>query len=391
MVVPRALGGEVLEDIHGAHLRVTKSLSFAKDYVFWPSMTAHIKDKVNSCAICNAFRNQQQRESLHPHDIPGLPWQVVGTDIVKYGGYSYLLVTDFYSKCFEIKSLRQITATCVINNLKKIFARFGIPAEVVSDNGSQYSNTGNLFNSTHEFKRFAEEWGFRHTTSSPEYPHSNGAAERAVQTAKRILKKAEADKKDPFEGLLKYRNTPFDDIGVPPAQLLMSRRTHTTLPTHRRLLVPRAVEPGHVQKALKQRQDVSKANYDKRSRDLPPLQAGEKVRIRPNQAKEWRKAEVLPRSYVVRDVQGHTYRRDRRQIIAVPNDQHMIPQFKTTFTSPRPKDPPTKTHDEKTHSVLPPPISEGISEKPKSPVHHLPMATRSGRPVKKPQRLIKQC
>ena len=28
--------------------------------------------------MCNAFRNRQQKETLHPHDIPGLPWQVVG-------------------------------------------------------------------------------------------------------------------------------------------------------------------------------------------------------------------------------------------------------------------------------------------------------------------------
>ena len=389
IVVPRALRAEVLEDIHGAHLGVTKSLSFARDYVFWPSMTAHIKDKVSSCAICNAFRNQQQRESLHPHEIPGLPWQVVGTDIFQYGGYSYLLVTDFYSKYFEIELLRQNSATCVINNLKKIFARFGIPAEVVSDNGSQYSNTRNLFNSTHEFKRFAEDWGFRHTTSSPEYPQSNGAAERAVQTAKRILKKAAADNKDPFEGLLKYRNTPFDDIGVSPAQLLMSRRTRTTLPTHRRLLVPHAVEPGHVKKALKQRQDASKANYDKCSRDLPPLQAGDKVRIRPNKAKEWRKAEVLPRSYVVQDEQGHVYRRNRKQLIAVPNDQHMTPRFKTTYTSPQRENAPMKPEDEKPQSVSPPP--KAIGEEPKSSGRPLPMTTRSGRAVKKPQRLIEHC
>jgi len=86
--------------------------------------------------------------------------------------------------------------------MKKIFARYGIPQEVVSDNGSQYANKRNLFDSTHQFKDFAREWGFRHTTSSQEYPQSNGAAERAVQTAKRIVKKAEADGKDPFEGLL---------------------------------------------------------------------------------------------------------------------------------------------------------------------------------------------
>ena len=43
-----------------------------------------------------AFRNRQQRETLHPHDIPGLPWQVVGTDLFQWGGQTYLLVTDFY-------------------------------------------------------------------------------------------------------------------------------------------------------------------------------------------------------------------------------------------------------------------------------------------------------
>jgi len=82
----------------------SKSLSFARDYVAWPSVTVQIKDKVSSCSICNAFRNRQQRVSLHPpHNIPGLPWQVVGTDVFKYGGQAYLLVTDVYSKYFEIE------------------------------------------------------------------------------------------------------------------------------------------------------------------------------------------------------------------------------------------------------------------------------------------------
>jgi len=159
-------------------------------------------------------------------------------------------VTDFYSKYFEVELLRQNTACGVINNLKKIFAQFGVPNEVVSDNGSQYSNTRNLFSTTHEFKQFAEEWGFRHTTSSPEHPQSNRAAERAMQTAKSIFKKAAADKKDPFEGLLKYRNTPFEDIGVSPVQLLMSHRTRTMIPTHQRLLLPQAVDPDQVVKHL---------------------------------------------------------------------------------------------------------------------------------------------
>jgi hypothetical protein len=208
---------------------------------------------------------------------------------------------------------------------EKFFCKVGIPEKVISDNGPQYSNTCNLFDSNHEFKQFAKEWGFQHVTSSPEFPQSNGAAERAVQTAKRILKKATADKKDPFEALLKYRNTPFSDLGASPAQLLMSRRTRTMIPTHRRLLVPQTVEQKQVYKTLQQRQDMMKKHYDKHSRDLPPLQAGDQVRIRPNGENEWRRAEVSPRSYLVSDEQGRTYRRNRQQIIYTLNDPKSLP------------------------------------------------------------------
>ena len=106
LVVPRAMRSDILEEIHGAHLGESKSLCFARDYVFWPSMTVQIKDKVSSCQICNAYRNNQQKETLKPHDIPGLPWQVVGSDLFEYVGQTYLVVTDFYSKYFEIEVLR---------------------------------------------------------------------------------------------------------------------------------------------------------------------------------------------------------------------------------------------------------------------------------------------
>ena len=66
--------------------------------------------------------------------------------------------------------------------MEMIFSRLGIPEVVRSDNGPQYSSA--------TFKEFAETWGFKHVTSSPEYPKSNGMAERHVQTVKQILTKA---------------------------------------------------------------------------------------------------------------------------------------------------------------------------------------------------------
>lgn len=116
------------------------------------------------------------------------------------------------------------SSTAVIDKLKAVFARHGIPEAVISiDNGLQYS--------LGEFVTFARTWEFKHKTTSPYHPQSNGLAEseKYVQTAKMLLEKAKADKSDPHLSLLEYRNSPVDGFKSP-AQLLMSRRLRSTLP-----------------------------------------------------------------------------------------------------------------------------------------------------------------
>ena len=176
----------------------------------------------------------------------------------------------------------------------------------------------------------------------------------------------------------------------------MNRRTRTMIPTHRRLLLPQAMDSDQVVKALKQPQSVSKKNYDKQSRDLPPLEARDKVRTRRNRDREWRKVEILPRSYLLQDVQGRVYRRNRKQLISVPNDHPMSPQLHQmcqqlhdpSLSSPcadvpmSPSSPTTETASTRTN---------GTAERPEGNAEHSPIVTRSGGQVRKPQRLIKSC
>ena len=96
----------------------------------------------------------------------------------------YLLTVDYDSNFCEVDHLPDTKSSTVIRKLKSHFARQGIPDVVFSDNGPQYSSQ--------EFERFSQLWGFQHQTSSPGYPQSNGKAESAVKTAKRLMMKAKA-------------------------------------------------------------------------------------------------------------------------------------------------------------------------------------------------------
>lgn len=83
--------------------------------------------------------------------------------------------------------LKNVNAAGVIAELDRIFADFGTPEEIKSDNGPQFSS--------HEFEKFCHRIGVKSVISSPEFPQSNGLAERAAQTVKKTIKKMFQDGK----------------------------------------------------------------------------------------------------------------------------------------------------------------------------------------------------
>ena len=67
--------------------------------------------------------------------------QRLATDLFYWKGSAYLLITDYYSRYIETAKLRLSSESLseVIRHTKSILARHGIPKEIVSDNGPQYS------------------------------------------------------------------------------------------------------------------------------------------------------------------------------------------------------------------------------------------------------------
>ena len=77
--------------------------------------------------------------------------------------------------------------------------------------------------------------------------------ERTVQIAKKLLKKAYEDNKDPYLAILELRSTPIPGVGLSPTQLLMGRRTRSIIPFKNTLLNQMAYDPSEVQRLLEEK------------------------------------------------------------------------------------------------------------------------------------------
>ena len=136
-------------------------------------------------------------------------------------------MVDYFSRFVEVQKLNTATSSSVISHLKSMFARFGIPTVMVTDNGTQFASG--------EMVGFSETYGFWHISTSPHYPQANGlAAKRMVRTVKGLLEHSS----DPYKALLSYRATPLPWCGLSPAELLMGRRIRTNTPEVKTNFIP---------------------------------------------------------------------------------------------------------------------------------------------------------
>ena len=380
VIVPHTLQSEMLDKIHEGHLGVVKCKQRARDVLFWPGMSTQIEDKVAKCYTCSQHQRQQAKEPMIPHDPPNRPWAKIGTDLFEMNSHHYLCTVDCYSKWVEVDQLENQSSKATVNALKKHFSRYGIPDEVVSDNGPQFGAA--------EFAEFAKDYEFAHTTTSPHYPQSNGQIERAVQTTKNLMSKSV----DINKALLSYRTTPLDTIYQSPGQLMMGRRLKTTLPTTAELLRPQGQE--EVVGKLKKVKETQKHYFDRHcGRELESLQTGDIVKMK--HRGEWVPAVVsykhhTPRSFVVETASGRKYRRNRRHLnrSRAPGEQKFEARPEQTEITL----PPTNVQRETTvqKETAEPVNMQRETAKPVASAGEPVTVTRSGRLVKTPS-YLKDC
>lgn len=147
--------------------------------------------------------------------------------------------------------------------MRIVFAQKGIPEQIVSDNGPQFTS--------HEFDEFIRKNGIKHCKSAPYHPATNGLAERFVQTFKRSLKSMRNQEmslnKKIANSLLLYRNAPHSVTNETPAKLFHGRNLRMIRPDTRKTVTDKtmkyALEERGTTRNLKKKRPCYRARLQK--------------------------------------------------------------------------------------------------------------------------------
>ncbi|XP_046737542.1 uncharacterized protein K02A2.6-like [Diprion similis] len=319
VVVPKKLQRDTLKYLHLNHCGVVATKAFARSYAWWPGIDEDIEVMISNCDNCQETKNNPPRAQIENWEIPQNPWTRLHIDFAgPFRGQVFLIVVDATSKWIEVSKVSSTTLKRVIIELRRLFATFGTPKTIVSDNDTSFKSA--------EMAEFTKKNGIKQVFVAPYHPAANGQAERAVQTTKRNLKVLIdgnwEEKMSRF--LLKQHTTPSATTGLTPAEIMMNRKLHIPL-------------------------DIMKPNKEEKNPTSAETRAGtrkfkinETVCMRIYQSKtgpKWARAIIIkktgPLSYQVRERNtGLVHRRHVNQLIKIKTGPESEPK---TLSTPKKK------------------------------------------------------
>ena len=191
--VPEDLRVSVLSLCHdhelAGHFGVQKTSELLQRTFWWPQLVKDCRSYVESCTTC--IRNKGSRSRawglLRPLPVPERPWRMISMDFIvelpPSEGFTTIFVTvDRLSKMahfLPMKGTPSAPETAKIF-IKEIVRLHGIPANIVSDRGVQFTSRF--------WKALCESLKIELSFSSAYHPQSNGQTERTNQTLEQYLR-----------------------------------------------------------------------------------------------------------------------------------------------------------------------------------------------------------
>ena len=132
-------------------------VSRAESSIYWPAITNAIKEVRDRCRKCHNMAPSQPAAPPTEPTLAAYPFQCICADFFTYKGVHYLLIVDRYSN-WPIVERSCDGASGLINCLRRTFVTFGIPDELASDGGPEFT--------AQSTQRFLQDWGVHHRLSS---------------------------------------------------------------------------------------------------------------------------------------------------------------------------------------------------------------------------------
>ena len=215
------------------HLGKHKTARRILQRFYWPTLYKDVQEYCRTCGPCQKTSQWKDRKApLIPLPVIGVPFQRIAMDIVgplprsRSGNRYILVVCDYATRYPEAVALKSIDAEHIAEELVQLFARVGIPEEILTDQGSNFTS-----------QLLTELYKMLHVhpiRTSPYHPQTDGLVERFNQTLKAMLRKAAVeegkdwDKMIPYL-LFAYREVPQASTGFSPFELLYGRAVHGPL------------------------------------------------------------------------------------------------------------------------------------------------------------------
>ena len=233
LVVPSAYRRMVMKLAHeglmGGHQGIKRTTSKVLSNFFWPGVQADITRFCRSCDVCQRTisKGHLRRVPLGKMPVIDVPFQRVAVDLIgpihpmtpRKNRY-ILTVVDYATRYPEAVALPRIDTAEVAEALVKIFSRVGIPVEILSDRGTQFTSD--------MMREVGRLLSVRQLVTTPYHPACNGLVERFNGTLKKMLRKMCADQPNDWDRyidplLFAYREAPQASLGFSPFELLYGR------------------------------------------------------------------------------------------------------------------------------------------------------------------------
>ena len=312
-------------------------MDLARTCIYWPGMEADVTDYIKWCLTCIECSNLPV-ETLKPYEVPPRPWVKIGVDFFQdHLGKKHLIMADYFSKFPYVFPVASTYHFKTITHLRELFAAEGVPAVVMSDNRPPFN--------IEEFRQFACDFDFVHTTSSPHFHQSNGFIEAMVKKVKNAYKKMDGSPNAQARALLQLCDTPITVDLLSPAEILYGHPALGAVISR----PSRRVNICQIRQRLVELQEKQKEHFDKahRAKDLCILKVKEQVQFFHNKQGtgpiKWTTGTVTEilecgRSYMIQAPNGRVYRRNRAHLKPICHDSTSFQDHLVKKGKKQPKD-----------------------------------------------------